>query len=90
MPLRARDSVSDGVPVTTAYIRPRGSAWWHRVRPDESGVACSAVVEAVSDVVGPTHVYGPMVTECNQRIEVNGAAFSRGRPDHGRLCGRCG
>lgn len=83
-----------------AYIRPRGSAWWHRVE------AMTTKVER-GVRLGPTirgNPNGRLVTlgfVSSNRVKARAACGRdydgsecsitiNGRPNRGRFCGRCG
>lgn len=72
-----------------AWIRPRGSAWWHRVASTEFAGAAYAVFLGVSGIQGFNAVHGKIGTECGRDVETNGCEHQQRRPTRGRFCRRC-
>lgn len=89
-----------GQAMITVYIRPRRSAWWHRVETMtakvERGVRLGPTIRG--NPAGHPVALGfvasnrlKATTACGR--DYDGAGYNlavNGRPDRGRFCGRCG
>lgn len=88
-----------GWAVTTVYIRPRGSAWWHRLEAGTIKITSGAWI--VPEPPPADDDYPPIFesraratlhgrTRCGLVYNGAGFAVSPLRPIRGRFCGRCG
>lgn len=84
---------------TSAWIRPRRSAWWHRVETLDAKVERGVVGHTIFPPnpkgypVALQFVMGNRVkarTICERDYTGSGYALAfNGRPTRGRFCGRC-
>lgn len=87
-----------GQSMTTAYIRPRRSAWWHRAQSGSLTITNGALFapEPPDDEYPPpfrtraSARVNSIGTRCGRVYDGQGYAVSLCRPDRGRFCGRCG